>query len=120
MEQFLTPRNALLLASLLFCVGVYGVLARRNLLVMLMSLEMMLVAANVALVAFSRWHGGELGLLERTADPEAFRHAHTGQFFTLMVMTVAAGEVGVGLAIVVTLYRSRHSLNLDAAKELRH
>jgi NADH-quinone oxidoreductase subunit K len=116
-EEMLTPRNALLLSTLLFSIGVYGVLARRNLLVMLMSLELMLVAANVALVAFSRWHGGQLGT---ATDAAAFRFAQTGQFFTLMVMTVAAGEVGVGLAIIVTLYRTRHTLDLDGARELRH
>jgi len=116
-EEFLTPKNALLLSALLFSLGVYGVLARRNLLILLMSLELMLVAANIALVAFSRVQGAELPV---DASYEAFRGAHAGQFFTLMVMTVAAGEVGVGLAIVVTLYRTRNTIETQEANELRH
>lgn len=116
-DEMLTPKNALMLSALLFSLGVYGVLARRNLLILLMSLELMLVAANIALVAFSRVHAAELPL---DASYEAFRFAHTGQFFTLMVMTVAAGEVGVGLAIVVTLYRTRQTIQTDDATELRH
>jgi len=116
-DEFLTPKSALMLSALLFSLGVYGVLARRNLLILLMSLELMLVAANIALVTFSRVQAAELPL---DATYEAFRMAHTGQFFTLMVMTVAAGEVGVGLAIVVTLYRTRHSIETNEAQELRH
>lgn len=116
MEEFLTPKTVLLLASVLFCIGVYGALARRNMLIIMMSLELMLVAVNVALVGFSRFFGGEL---EPGATYEAFRHAHAGQFFTLMVMTVAAGEVGIGLAIIVTLYRTWNSIDLDKVRELR-
>jgi len=116
MDEFLTPKNVLMLSSVLFCIGVYGVLARRNMLIIMMSLELMLVAVNVALVGFSRLQGAEL---DENATYEAFRHAHTGQFFTLMVMTVAAGEVGIGLAIIVTLYRTWNSIEVDKVRELR-
>ncbi|MCA8938539.1 MAG: NADH-quinone oxidoreductase subunit NuoK [Planctomycetes bacterium] len=114
-DGFFTPRNVLLLSAMLFCVGLYGVLSRRNLLVILMSLEVMLVAVNVVLVLFSRMHGAEV---ENTYA--GFLDAHTGQFFALMTMTVAAGEVGVGLAIVVALYRANRSLDVDDAAELRN
>ena len=77
----------------------------------------LLVAVNVALVLFSRMAGAEP---DATSSDQAFRLAHTGQFFTVMVMTVAAGEVGVGLAFVVTLYRTRGSLNMQDAAEMRH
>ncbi len=116
MEEFLTPKNVLMLASVLFCIGVYGVLARRNMLIIMMSLELMLVAVNVALVGFSRMQVADL---PDGATYEMFRHAHTGQFFTLAVMTVAAGEVGIGLAIIVTLYRTWNSIEVDKVRELR-
>jgi NADH-quinone oxidoreductase subunit K len=78
----------------LFAIGAYGVLARRNLLIVLMSLELMLNGVNVALVAFSR--------LFANAD---------GQVFVLMVMAVAAAEVAVGLAIVIALFRTKQTVD---------
>lgn len=115
--EFFTPRMVMALSSVLFCIGAYGVLGRKNLLVMLMSLELMLVAVNIVLVLFSRIHYG--AAVDPVQDPELFRSAHAGQFFTLMVMTVAAGEVGVGLAIVVLLYRMKGAIDVDQARELR-
>lgn len=112
MSDLFTPQTVMLVAAVIFSLGVYGVLARRNLLVLLMSLEMMLVAVNILLVLFSRIEAGN-------AIAENVSIAHAGQIFTLMVMTVAAGEVGVGLAIVVTLYRMRRSIETDEAAELR-
>jgi len=107
----LEPRLVLLLAAVLFCCGVYGVLSRRHLIMMLMSLELMLNAVNIMLVTFSRhWAGRGSDMLG----------AHSGQFFTLMVMAVAASEVGIGLAIIVALYRRRHTADADAATELRN
>lgn len=103
---------------MLLSIGVYGVLARRNLLVMLMSLELMLVAVNIVLMLFSRMEASQAtGSVESIAL--MLRHAHTGQVFTLMVMTVAAGEVGVGLAILITLYRARGSIDMRDATELK-
>ncbi len=86
----------LLFAAFLFSCGVYGVLARRNAVLVLMSIELMLNAVNVNLVAFS-----------------AALHDITGQIFALFVITVAAAEIGIGLAIVILIYRNRESINVD-------
>ena len=105
------PKVVLFLAAFLFCCGVYGVLSRRHLIMILMSLELMLNAINIMLVAFSRyWAGKGHDLIG----------AHAGQFFTLMVMAVAAAEVGIGLAIIVALYRRKHTADADAATDLRN
>jgi len=85
----------LFLAAFLFCVGVYGVLARKNAVLVLMSIELILNAVNINLVAF--------GL---------FRESVAGQVFALFVIAVAAAEVGVGLAIVILIYRNRQSIDL--------
>ena len=91
-----------LLAGLLFCIGVYGVLARRNAILVLMSLELMLNAVSVNLVAFSQVRGDI-----------------TGQVFALFVIAVAAAEVGIGLAIVILLFRNRRTVDIDEADELK-
>ena len=93
-----------LLAGLLFCVGVYGVLARRNAILVLMSVELMLNAVNLNLVAFDVWLRDEL---------------LAGQVFTLFVITIAAAEVGLGLAIVLLVFRNRATSSLDELTELR-
>jgi NAD(P)H-quinone oxidoreductase subunit 4L len=85
----------LLLGAFLFCCGVYGVLARRNGVLVLMSVELILNAVNINLVAFGAFH-------DTTA----------GQVFALFVITIAAAEVGVGLAIVLLIYRNRRSIDL--------
>ena len=92
----------LVLSAALFAIGAYGVLARRNLLIILMSLELMLNGVNVALLAFARMHGDA-----------------AGQVLVLMVMAVAAAEVALGLAIVISLFRNRKTLDtgdLDTLK----
>ena len=86
----------LLLAAVLFCLGVYGVLARKNGVLVLMSIELILNSVNINLVAF----GARLGDVG-------------GQVFALFVITIAAAEVGVGLAIVLLIYRNRSSIDLD-------
>ncbi len=92
------------LAALLFCVGLYGVLARRNAILMLMSVELMLNAVNLNLVAFDVW------LQERL---------HTGQALALFTIAVAAAEIGIGLAIVLLVYRTRGSSEVDRLRDLR-
>jgi len=92
----------LLLAAALFCIGVYGVLARRNGVMVLMSIELILNAVNINLIAFG-----------------AFNGTVAGQVFALFVIAVAAAEVGVGLAIVLTIYRNRASIDLDAASLMK-
>ncbi len=90
------------LSAVLFTIGALGVLIRRNPLVMFMSIELMLNAANLALVAFTRVHG----VLD-------------GQIFVFFVMTVAAAEVAVGLALIVTIFRTKHSINVDEMNSLK-
>jgi NADH:ubiquinone oxidoreductase subunit K len=92
----------LLLGAALFAIGVYGVLARRNGVMVLMSIELILNAVNINLVAFGALHGSVVG-----------------QVFALFVITVAAAEVGVGLAIVLLLYRNRASIDLDEMDAMR-
>ena len=92
----------LLLAAFLFCTGVYGVLARKNGVLVLMSVELILTAVNINLVAFG-----------------AFHNNIAGQIFALFVIAVAAAEVGVGLAIVLLIYRNMHSIDLDKVDRLR-
>lgn len=88
----------LVLATALFCTGVYGVLARRNAVIVLMSIELMLNAVNINLVAFN-------ALLKDTA--------YVGQIFALFVITIAAAELGVGLAIIILIYRNRTTVSID-------
>jgi len=86
----------LLLAAILFCIGVYGVVSRRNGVLVLMSIELILNSVNINLVAFSAMTG-----------------AVSGQVFALFVIAVAAAEVGVGLAIVLAIFRNYRSVDLD-------
>ncbi len=88
----------LVLAALLFSLGIYGVLVRRNAVLVLLSVELMLTAVNINLVAFG-------SMLQESVL--------TGQIFALFVITVAAAEVGIGLAIVVLIFRNRSSSNID-------
>jgi NADH:ubiquinone oxidoreductase subunit K len=88
----------LFLAAFLFCTGVYGVLARKNAVLVLMSIELILNAVNINLIAFG-----------------AFNNTVTGQIFALFVIAVAAAEVGIGLAIILLIYRNRRSIDLDKA-----
>ena len=92
----------LLLAVLLFCIGVYGVLARRNAITLLMSFELMLNAVNLNLVAFDAWRVDEA----------------TGQTLAVFVITLAAAEIGLGLAIVLLLFRGHGHVDADAARDL--
>jgi NADH:ubiquinone oxidoreductase subunit K len=96
----------LLLAALLFSIGVYGIIARRNAVLVLISVELMLNAVNINLVAFQN-------LL---FPAEA---AVSGQVFALFIIGVAAAEVGVGLAIVFNLFRNRASVDVDAVDAMR-
>jgi NADH-quinone oxidoreductase subunit K len=96
----------LVLAAVLFLIGVGGVLLRRNALIILMSVELMLNAANMTLVTFARMWGDQSAL-----------SAHT---FALIVIGVAAAEAAVGLAIVVAVFRGRHTVEVDKLTTLRH
>ena len=101
--------HVIALSAALFTIGVVGALTRRNLIVIFMSIELMLNAANLAFVAFNRlWATGATG--DAQLD---------GQIFVLIVITVAAAEVAVGLGIVIALVRNRDSLNVEDASLLR-
>ncbi len=92
-----------MLSAALFAIGFLGVLIRRNTLVIYMCLELMLVAATLALVAFSRFNGTE-----------------DGDVFVFFILTVAAAEVAVGLAIIVALFRARQTVQVDQLDSLKH
>jgi NADH:ubiquinone oxidoreductase subunit K len=92
----------LLLGAVLFCIGVYGVIARKNAVMVLMSIELILNSVNINLLAFSQLH--------RNLD---------GNVFALYIIAVAAAEVGVGLAMVLLIYRNRRSISLDELSEMK-
>ncbi len=95
----------LLLSAFLFGTGIYGVLTRKHAVLVLMSIELMLAAVNINLVAFGAFRGGEVAVV--------------GQVFALFVLTIAAAEVGVGLAIVLLIYRNSHSADLDDVDSMK-
>ena len=94
--------NFLLLGAVLFCIGVYGVIARKNAVMVLMSVELILNSVNLNLLAFSQLHG-----------------SIDGNTFALYIIAVAAAEVGVGLAMVLLVYRNRKSISLDELSEMK-
>lgn len=102
----MSPLGPLILAAFLFCVGVYGLIARRNAVLVLMSVELMLNAVNINLVAFNN--------ITHQGDPLV-----SGQVFALFVIAIAAAEVGVGLAIVLNMFRNRASIDVDDVDLMR-
>ena len=102
----MSPLGPLLLSTFLFCAGIYGVIARRNSVLVLMSVELMLNAVNINLVAFQS--------LYFPGDTDA-----SGYTFALFIIAVAAAEVGVGLAIVLNMFRNRASVNVDDVDLMR-
>jgi NADH-quinone oxidoreductase subunit K len=104
----ITLGDYLIVSGILFTIGFAGVLLRRNLIVILMSLELMLNAANLSLVAFSRFRVDPTGLPNYNA-----------QVFVFFIITVAAAEVAVGLAILVALYRARETTNVRDINRLK-
>jgi len=94
--------NFLLLSAVLFCIGVFGVIARKNAVMVLMSIELILNSVNLNLIAFA--------LMNDTID---------GHAFALFVIAIAAAEVGVGLAMVLMVYRNRRSIALDELSEMK-
>ncbi|GAA2054398.1 NADH-quinone oxidoreductase subunit NuoK [Catenulispora yoronensis] len=99
----MNPENYLFLSALLFTIGAFGVLIRRNAIVVFMCVELMLNAVNLSLVTFSRMHGDL-----------------TGQVIAFFTMVVAAAEVVVGLAIIVSVFRTRRSASVDDANLLKY
>jgi NADH-quinone oxidoreductase subunit K len=104
----ITLGDYLIVSGILFAIGFAGVLLRRNLIIILMSLELMLNAANLSLVAFSRFRVNSIGLPDYNA-----------QVFVFFIITVAAAEVAVGLAILVALYRARQTTDVKDISSLK-
>jgi NADH-quinone oxidoreductase subunit K len=101
------------LSVAIFCIGIAGVLTRRNAIIIFMCIELMLNAVNLLLVAFSKMHHGMLGASNPTVGIDA-------QIFVFFIMVVAAAEVSVGLAIIVMMYRNTHSIDVNFLNRLKH
>ena len=108
----LSLEHFLILSAVLFAIGFYGVMARRNVITVLMSLELMFNAVNIALVAFAKY------TLPVGFDEQIGRLL-TGQVFAIFIITVAAAEVGLGLGIVIALYRNRETVDLSEVNLLK-
>ena len=100
--KYIPIQNYIFLSAILFSIGVLGVMLRRNVIIIFMSIELMLNAVNLLLAAFSAFH----------SDP-------SGQIFVFFVMAVAAAEVAVGLAIIVMIYRNIHTVDIDQLNKLK-
>lgn len=100
----LSPLHFVVLSAALFCIGVYGAVAKKNAIAVLISIELMLSAVNINLVAFNKY-----------LTPEAF----SGQIFAIFVITVAAVEVGIGIALIIALSRRRNTSELDDLDRLK-
>ncbi len=106
------------LASVLFCIGIVGVLVRRNAIIIFMSIELMLNSVNLLLVAFSKMHYAMS--LVTTKGAIAASSGIDGQIFVFFIMVVAAAEVSVGLAIIVMMYRNVHSVDINFLNRLKN
>ena len=108
------PINYYIILSIaLFCIGIVGVLTRRNAIIIFMCVELMLNAVNLLLVAFSKMHHLAGKAVSETAGTD-------GQLFVFFIMVVAAAEVSVGLAIIVMMYRNIHSVDVNFLNRLKH
>jgi NADH-quinone oxidoreductase subunit K len=108
------PINYYIFLSIaLFCIGIVGVLTRRNAIIIFMCIELMLNAVNLLLVAFSKMHYLKNAAIDANAGMD-------GQLFVFFIMVVAAAEVSVGLAIIVMMYRNIHSVDVNFLNRLKH
>ncbi len=105
--------SMLVVAAVLFCVGLYGALARRNFIAVLMSIELMFNGVNLTLVAMGRW-------VMPYAVQETLSAVLTGQVFAVFIITVAAAEIALGLGIVFAMFRTNESVDLTDAAAMRH
>ena len=114
--KLIMPINYYIFLSIaLFCIGIVGVLTRRNAIIIFMCVELMLNAVNLLLVAFSKMHH-----LNAVAGNPAATTGTDGQLFVFFIMVVAAAEVSVGLAIIVMMYRNIHSVDVNFLNRLKH
>ena len=105
----------IVLASCLFCIGVVGVLTRRNAIIIFMCIELMLNAVNLLLVAFSKMHYANALVSDKTTAVGT-----DAQLFVFFIMVVAAAEVSVGLAVIVMMYRNIHSVDINFLNRLKN
>jgi NADH:ubiquinone oxidoreductase subunit K len=103
----------LIVSAILFCIGLYGALSRRNVIAVLMSIELMFNAVNLTLVALARYVAPQ-------ALQENIASVLTGQVFAMFIITVAAAEIALGLGIIFAMYRSTETVDLTEATEMRH
>jgi NADH:ubiquinone oxidoreductase subunit K len=103
----------LIVAAIMFCIGLYGALARRNVLAVLMSIELMFNGVNITLVAMAKY-------LAPAGLQNDISTVLTGQVFALFIITVAAAEIALGLGIVFAMYRTNETVDLSEATQLRH
>ena len=116
----MTLERLLILSSILFCIGLFGALSRRNVIIILMSLEIMFNAVNVALVAFSKYTVPARLLADPlTTSEDVLQMLLTGQVFAIFIITVGAAEIALGLGIVIALYRNRESVDVTQADLLK-
>ena len=106
-------RNCLILGGILFAIGAWGVIARRNILIVLISVELMLNAVNLVFASFARAHAN---LAQQTGNANA---GQTGQIFALFIIAVAAAEAAVGLAIVITWFRNRETVDTREIRTMK-
>lgn len=116
----MTPENFLLLSAILFCIGLYGALSKRNAVTILMAIEIMFNAVNIALVAMSRY----LVPAALAANPASImdsvvQSVLTGQVFAVFIIAVAAAEVVLGLGIIIAIYRNRQTVDITEINLMR-
>ena len=122
--EALSLENFLIVSAILFSIGLYGALSKRNAIAVLMSIELMFNAVNLAAVAFSRYAVSET--LERidSKGPQDIadiaQSLLTGQIFAIFIITIAAAEVALGLAIVIAIYRSRSTVFVTDAAQMKN
>jgi len=111
--------SLLIISSILFCIGLFGALSRKSIIVILMSLELMFNGVNLALVAFSRF-GLPAGLAVTTnAGDPSLQTVLVGQVFAMFIIAVAAAEIALGLGIVIAIYRNRETIDVTNAGLLK-
>ena len=111
----------LVLSAVLFCIGLYGALTKRNAITVLMAIELMFNAVNLTAVALSRYVVPEsLAAAGQNAGQEAAQFLLTGHIFAIFIITVAAAEIALGLAIVIAIYRTRESVFVTDATQMRN
>ncbi len=109
----LSLESMLIVAAILFCIGLYGALARSNVIAVLMSIELMFNAVNLTFVALARYVAPQ-GIQDNISS------VLTGQVFAVFIITVAAAEIALGIGIVIAMYRNTETVNLTEASQLRH